>query len=131
MMKWDEWRGNLDGTVIVMRIKVLLRFMGCKFCVHKFVGEDSDDCFHTHPAVAIRIILWGWYVEELEDGTLKRWRAGMFGIVNPSLSHRVSSIANSGAWSLWLRFRNTTKVQLRGVGWEKQEGIEFDDRYGQ
>lgn len=119
-MKWDEWRGNLDGSVIVMWIKNLISFRGYKLDLHKFVGEDSDDCFHTHPAKAIRFIIRGGYIEEMEGGKLKIWKAGMIGIVNPELSHRVSSIFKGGAYTLWLRFPKTHKAELRGDGWQKQ-----------
>jgi len=119
-MEWDEWRGNLDGSVVVMRIKNLFSWHGYKLDIHKFIGKDSEQCFHTHPARAIRIVLWGGYTEELESGEHNIWEAGMMGIVEPELSHRVSSIFEGGAITLWFRFPKTHKVKLPGKGWEKQ-----------
>lgn len=117
---WDEWRGDLDGRV-VMRIKHLLHFKGYRLDLHKFVDWDADECFHTHPAMAIRFILSGGYVEELEDGRLKVWRPLRMGIVRPSLSHRVERLLKprKGSWSLWFRFPKTHKVELKGKGWNK------------
>lgn len=117
LMRWDEWRGNLDGSVIVMRIKHLLSFNGYKLDLHKFIGEDAAECFHTHPAMAIRLIIRGGYIEEIEGGKLKVWKAPMIGIVRPELSHRVSTVFSGGAYSIWLRFPKKHKVQLRGIGW--------------
>ena len=122
-MNWDEWRGNLDGTVIVMRIKHIFSWRGYKLDLHKFVGEDGDDCFHTHPAMAIRIILRGGYIEELESGKYKIWEAGMIGIVRPELSHRISTIFENGALTLWFRFPKTHKIELRGAGWHQENKI--------
>ena len=116
-MKWDEWRGNLDGSVIVMRIKRIFSFRGYRLDLHKFIGEDGDDCFHTHPARAIRIILRGGYIEEVEGGKLNIWSAGMFGIVEPELSHRISTILDERTYTLWFRFPKTHEIELRGSGW--------------
>lgn len=65
---------------------------GWKLCLHKVVADDDVDCFHTHPATALRIILWGGYVEELEDGTHRSWWPGMMSIVRPELSHRLKLV---------------------------------------
>jgi len=117
-MKWDEWRGDLDGRV-VMRIKRLINFKGFRLDLHKFIAEDSADCFHTHPAIAIRLVLFGGYIEELESGKLVVWKPLRIGIVRPSLSHRTSTLLNPkrGSYSLWFRFPKTRKIELRGTGW--------------
>jgi len=103
-----------------MRIKNIFSLFGCKLDLHKFVGEDSPECFHTHPAYAIKLILKGGYIEEIEGGEQKTWKRGMVGIVKPELSHRVSTIFEGGAYTLWFRFRKTHKIELRGSGWDKQ-----------
>lgn len=116
-MTWDEWRGDLDGRA-VMWIKTVAARLGCRIDLHKFVDHDSPGCFHTHPAHAVRIVLWGGYVEELEDGTLHCWRPGDMGLVPPRMSHRVLGLLDAKpAYTLWLRGRKTHVVELRGDGW--------------
>jgi hypothetical protein len=116
-MNWDEWRGSLDGRPTFWS-KTLLRFRGCKICLHKFVGVDDPNCFHTHPATAVRIILWGGYVEELDTAERRTWWPGMIGIVRPAYCHRATALNNGRAsYSLWLRGPITNTVELRGSGW--------------
>jgi len=116
-MKWDAWRGGLDGKP-TMHEKHLLHYLGRRVDLHKMVAVDGVDCFHTHPAHAIRIILWGGYTEQLEDGTEKTWRPGSIGLVPPDLCHRISSILNTrNSYSLWLRGRKCAPIELRGKGW--------------
>lgn len=118
----DEWRGDVDGERLVMKINHLVRGGGRRADLHTMVGADSPGCFHTHPARAIRVILWGGYVEELEDGTMKAWLPGMVGLVQPGLSHRIHAIENGRcSYSLWIRGRKTHTVQLRGAGWTRGE----------
>lgn len=119
-MTWDEWRGSFDDRPS-MWIKTLLALFGCRIDLHKFVRADDGDCFHTHPAYAVRIILRGGYVEELEDGTLQAWRAGDIGLVTPTTSHRVHGIlGDRPAYSLWIRGPKIAEPQLRGIGWPKE-----------
>lgn len=116
-MNWDEWRGSLDGRP-TMGIRTLLSGLGCRIDLHKFVAIDDPGCFHTHPAYAVRVILRGGYVEELEDGTLRAWRAGDIGVVAPNCSHRVALVLGQ-AYSLWLRGPKVTQFELRGDGWPR------------
>lgn len=119
-MRWDEWRGSLDGRPTLWVSHVLCGF-GRHIDLHKMIGTDDPNCFHTHPAYAIRIILWGGYVEELEGGARKTWRPGMIGIVRPTCSHRIAKLRNGRAsYSLWIRFQKRTRVSLRGEGWRRQ-----------
>lgn len=121
MMHYDEWRGSLDGRPTLL-IKHLLCGRGVHVDIHKMVGADDTECFHTHPAWAIRLVLWGGYVEEREGGRWRLWFPLRIGIVCPSLSHRIAGFRNGRAsWSLWVRFPKVAKVELRGDGWEKQE----------
>jgi hypothetical protein len=83
------------------------------------VGADLAGCYHTHPAKALRLVLWGGYVEELEDGTRVQWWPGKVGLVRPDLSHRIASLPRGNSYSLWLRGPKTHKIELRGPGWEK------------
>lgn len=113
-MRWSEWRGSLDGRPALL-IRVLGAAFGCKVQLHKFIRADDPGCFHTHPATAIRIILWGGYVEELGDGSLRTWRPGMVGIVRPELEHRIASLRNGKcSWSIWLRGRKRAAISMRG-----------------
>lgn len=117
---YDEWRGSLDGRPTLW-IKRLLTCAGRVIDLHKMTGADDPGCFHTHPAYAVRIILRGGYVEELEGGRHRTWFPGMIGLVTPSCSHRIVGLRNGKfSFSLWLRFRKRAKVELRGDGWQKQ-----------
>lgn len=125
-MNWDEWRGSLDGRPS-MFIKRLMRIpiwrrngktLSLRLDLHKFIRPDDIDCFHTHPAYAVRVILRTGYVEQLEDGTYRCWRPLDIGIVTPRLSHRVHLVLNNiASYSLWLRAPVTAKIDLRGKGW--------------
>lgn len=130
---WHEWRGDLDGTNVVMHIMHLVRTgdgagdavlrirwlpAGWSLDLHKMVGADSPGCYHTHPAKAWRLVLWGGYIEELEDCTRVRcWWPGRFGIVQPELSHLIAALPHGTSYSLWLRGPKTHDIQLRGPGW--------------
>ncbi len=117
-MKWDEWRGSLDGRPVFWTKHLLCAF-GCYVDLHKMVAPDDPGCFHTHPAYAVRFILWGGYVEHIEGDSWKEWKPGMIGLVKPSLCHRIESFLNGRvSYSLWVRFRKVLNVELRGDGWK-------------
>ena len=118
-MIWDEWRGGLDGRP-VMWMKFFVKRPWLQIALHKFVAADDHECFHTHPATAIRIILRGGYVEEILDGSLVEWRPWSVGIVRPGLCHRIALVTLPASYSLWIRFRKTAEVTLYGAGWENQ-----------
>lgn len=123
MGSYHEWRGSMDGRP-TLYVKRLLSVFGCRIDLHKMVDMDDSGCFHTHPAYAIRIVLRGGYVEELENGTHKVWRPGMIGLVRPTYSHRIDRLRNGRfSFSLWIRFRKCAPVHLRGDGWSRQEQI--------
>jgi hypothetical protein len=116
---WDEWRGSNDGRP-AMYIKRLFERWGYRIDLHKFVRADDEGCFHTHPATAVRIVLWGGYVEQVETNLgfykWRRCRSGFVGIVRPSHCHRISKLINGrNSYSLWLRGRVTAKIEIRGV----------------
>jgi hypothetical protein len=118
---WDEWRGSMDGRPTLW-VKHLFCHFGWHVDLHKMIGVDDEQCFHTHPAYAIRVILRGGYVEELEDKRLVLWLPGGIGIVKPTCSHRIANLVNERvSYSLWIRFRKRAKVYLRGEGWKQQE----------
>ena len=79
-MAWID--GN--GQFAHIWVKHLLCGGGGHIDVHKIIAIDDPRLFHTHPAYAIRLILWGGYYEELEGGARKIWRPGMVGVVQPT-----------------------------------------------
>lgn len=117
---WHEWRGNLDGSRVVMLIRQVFAFRGFKLDLHKFIGPDSAGCFHSHPALAIRIVLAGGYVEEYSDGRRVRRGPGHIGLVRPDDEHRIAKLLNGrSSWSLWLRWPKSHEVRLVGSGWRR------------
>ncbi len=120
-MRWDKWRGSLSGDV-VMRVKHLLHCRGFKLDLHKMVRADAAECFHTHPAKSLRMILWGGYIDQQEDGSYGWRESGYIGLVRPETSHRVAMILNGRcSYSLWLRWPKTHAIELRGDGWPARE----------
>lgn len=118
---WDEWRGSLDGRPTFW-LKRLLKFFGCRVDLHKFIGADDQGCFHSHPAYAIRIVLWGGYVEEeMTDDygghAFHTWKPGMVGLIRPQFVHRIAFLLNGNSYSLWLRGPIIAPIKLLGDGW--------------
>jgi hypothetical protein len=126
-MRWDEWRGNAAGKPTFW-IKHLFNRPWLNIRLHKMVAADAPECFHTHPAHAIRIILWGGYVEQNMVGCFTRktrgWVPGMIGHVRPSHCHRIAWLLCDGvpSYSLWIRFRKCAEIELCGTGWKNMEG---------
>lgn len=122
-MRWDEWRGSMDGRPTLW-VKCLFGRSGRRIDIHKMVAADDPDCFHSHPAYAVRIILWGGYVEQVTDGRWRMWLPGMIGIVRPSYAHRIAGFRNGrNSYSLWIRFRKIASIELHGDGWSKQQQL--------
>jgi len=126
---WDSWRGNPKGERnrveykdATMLIKKLIHFKGWKIKLHKFINADSANCFHTHEAWSFRIVLWGGYVEELENGKRRIWFPMRLGFVSPKLSHRVAKTIFNASYSLWITSPKTQDVKLRGTGWQPEIG---------
>lgn len=122
MLKWDEWRGSNDGRPS-MFIKHLVAWRGWRIDLHKFVRADDPNCYHTHPAKALRFILWGGYHEAVLDmkfftGTVANvveWKPLRAGIIKPELCHRIYALRNGkSSWSLWLRWPKTHEIQIVG-----------------
>ncbi len=120
-LDWDEWRGDLAGnpTMFIWR---LASFRGYRLDLHRMVAPDAWDCFHSHPATAMRVVLYGGYMEEIEapEGQPRKWKivpARSVSLVRPEFSHRISSLPRGVSWSLWLRGPKTHETQLRGPGW--------------
>lgn len=123
---WDEWQYNRDNNKPVFFIKHLINLFGCRIDVHKMVSPDNLECYHSHPAHAIRIILWGGYTEEIVSknhvgGHKNKYEAFWpfkFGWVTPDFTHRIEGILNGkSSYSLWIRFRKVKPINLVGRGW--------------
>lgn len=120
---WQEWRGSMDGRPS-MFIRNLFSFRGYKLDLHKMVRADDPTCFHTHPAKAIRFILWGGYTEQIlinifdskdrHSYSKKQWIIGDIGIVRPDLCHRIDSLHKQVSYSLWFRFPKTHSIHIEG-----------------
>lgn len=107
LFRWHKFYGHLDRAWSFP----ILRFRGWTIRLHKFVAPD-DWGYHSHPAKALRLILWGGYVEEFPCGTRMTWRPGMWGIVEPDLHHRVAELRNGRfSLSLWIRSPHTHEVK--------------------
>ena len=118
-MKWDEWRGSIDGRPSML-VKRLFDRWGYRIDLHKFIRSDDPGCFHTHPATAVRVILWGGYVEQIDSRLgFYKWRAlraGRIGVVQPELCHRIDRLLNGRcSYSLWLRGRKRAKIEIVGA----------------
>ncbi|TAJ46033.1 MAG: hypothetical protein EPO54_06125 [Brevundimonas sp.] len=120
-LRFDDWRGTQDGRVTFWS-RTLFEWRGWRVAVHRMVGADDPGCFHSHPAIALRIILAGGYVEEREDGQGWAWLPGSVGVVRPELSHRISALFDDVSYSLWIRAPKTAAIALRGPGWKSGMG---------
>lgn len=109
-----NWKPNpytrKDGTTTFFMRK-LIGFRGWSIRLHKFTDPDDVGCFHSHPAVAYRLILWGGYTEEQPDGTQRDWNVGDFGRVMPDFVHRIHKLHGKISVSLWIRGPITHKVK--------------------
>lgn len=124
-MKWDEWRGDLKGNPTFFS-KHLFTLFNWRFSIHKFVQADAPNCFHSHPAIAYRFILWGWYWEQLAfefddygnciGSYFYKFRKWKFGKVYPDTIHRIEKV-KVPTYTLWIRGPKTHEILLKGKGW--------------
>ena len=119
MIKWgDNFGGSEEAPS--MLVKRLLHLFGCRIDLHKFLRPDLKDCYHDHPAYAIRIVLWGGYVEEIfDEAKQESWyeelAPGYIGLVRPEFTHRIHELRNGKySYSLWLR--GPIKNRSRSMG---------------
>lgn len=121
-MKWDRWIGSREPHRPVMLTKHLVNiYKPFRFVIdlHKMIAADMVQCYHTHPYDALRIPLWGGYVEELVDGTHKFIWPFRISIVTYDYCHRVHSMLLARAsYSLWIRFEAPYPIDTRGEGWK-------------
>jgi len=115
-----------DGLPLLW-IKYVFAFRGRRIDLHRIDYPDPWGCFHSHPASwAIRIILWGGYVEEFKDGTMRYWKPGRIGIVRHDDVHRINRLLHERpSYSLWIRGKVRHQTLLTGDGWP----LELQDTY--
>lgn len=124
MKFWHGWRGDLNGNPTFF-YRDLFTIFGWRVTIHKFVSNDMLECFHSHPAVAYRVVLWGGYEEEVmgDEGVrhIEDCDVGYIGRVTPDYVHRIHSLKNQKtSVSLWIRGPKTDEIKLIGDGWKKQ-----------
>jgi hypothetical protein len=131
---WDGWIGNFDGEPVYWK-KKLLSIGSITVRLHKFVKADDVECFHSHPFWAVRIVLWGGYVEEIYDPPVaptsiisirlpkwKAWKPLRVGLVRPEFTHRIAWLLRGVSYSLWIHGSTTSPIYLRGQGWPEGVG---------
>lgn len=121
-MFWHGWRGDLNGNPTFF-YRDLFEFRGWRVSIHKFVTSDPYECFHSHPATAYRLVLWGGYEEEVwidkDNSYLERVGWLHFGKVAPNYIHRINRLLNGkSSVSLWIRSPKTHEIKLIGDGWK-------------
>lgn len=123
---WDRTVDSERDGYPVLFIKHLVYKWGRRIDLHKIVYPDPRECFHSHPAHwAIRIILWGGYVEEYYDGTHVERKPFSISIVKHDDVHRINRLRHERpSYSLWIRGRIRYGTWLRGVGWGKLQDTE-------
>ena len=125
-INWDEWRGSLDGRPTFWE-KHLISWRGWKVDLHKFVAADDPGCFHTHPAWALRIVLWGGYREEVPNGFMRTFWPGRIGLIAPWFCHRTAELLRGPSYSLWIRGPKVADIQLHGDGWKNQSSVQKNE----
>lgn len=141
LFRWDRWIGNdpVGGyETAVLKIKHLVHLFGWRIDLHCFIAADGEGCFHTHPAMAVRVVLCGGYEEEIWDrrpwnpsftclGSITKrprdfdlWLPGSVGIIRPEFAHRVHRLANGkSSYSLWFRGPITHDIHILGPGYDE------------
>lgn len=143
MKWWHEWRGQSEEKPAllirhILRIPVWRKdgkWYSIRADIHKICHADQKECFHSHPAWSIRIVLWGGYIEEnltdnwgrkLDYRRMWSWYAPSIGIIAPNFAHRISSV-EPNTFTLWIRGPIVAPVNLIGSGWGK-EGPVFNEK---
>lgn len=112
-VKWKANPFTNKAGENVFFIRNLFKFRGWRVRLHKFTHADDPGCFHSHPAVAYRLVLWGGYIEEMEFGTMRRCGIGFFSKIEPDFVHRIHELLNNRvSISLWIRGPITHQVRF-------------------
>lgn len=78
---------------------------GAQTWLHRFLGFDGDEFFHSHPWYANSTIICGGYTEEsatlidLKNKKSQRFGVGDKNIINPETLHKISSV-DKYTWSV-------------------------------
>lgn len=127
MFKWDKQitteKGG-KGEVVFKTKHLLPKIFGCRVDLHKMYRADEPGRFHSHPAWAFRIILWGGYIEELVMGVKVKWFPGCMGTIAPTYYHRIDELLN-GKYSLSLWIRGPIVQNTHVVEKQRREGVVF------
>lgn len=131
-IRYDRWIGTEgENPQVIIEIKHLVHLLGCRIDLHKISRADLPGQYHSHPAYAIRLILWSGYVEQVYQGaqddektsaemsrlSLITWAIGRFGLVSPHFIHRIASLLDGPSYSLWIRGPIIAPIVLLGWGW--------------
>lgn len=96
--------------------------------IHHIAREDDDRHLHDHPWNARTVILRGGYDEIREDGLTYHRSVGSTARLNFGEYHRISSINNGGAYTLFIsgQYQGTWGFKVDGVKipWRKYLGLE-------
>lgn len=111
MSFWHEKRGGEETTLYIRR---LVNFRGRRIDLHKMVNADDEGCYHSHPALAWRFVLWGGYIEETPDEEWIVWKPWRMGFVRPEFKHRIAFLLGKCSISLWIRGKVTHKIDFDG-----------------
>lgn len=112
MFKWIAFYGEKGKEFALSHASSfkLLSLFGWSVRINRFTSPDVSG-YHSHPAKAFRLVLWGGYKEKQPNGFIKTWKPGMFGIVKPELTHQIFELLNGkSSYSLWIRAPHTHKV---------------------
>lgn len=118
-MKWDYWYHRsqpVEKAFLLNKHLLAIPFRGSLVRVNLNKIARADEVRHTHPSAAIRIILWGGYVEEVThpDGSKEEvvWFPGCVGVVGPDMIHRIVRLLTGGpSYSIWLRGPVTRNIK--------------------
>ena len=139
---WDFWVTNNSSDSsedAVLWSKNLVHILGCRLDLHKIVRSDQPNVFHSHPANAIRVVLWNGYCEEILEkvcctgvegievdefccGRPKAKQSLVFrlpghvGLVRPGFIHRINNLFDGSSYSLWFRGRVRHPIEMYTIG---------------
>lgn len=95
--------------------------------IHHIMRPDLDRHLHDHPWNARTIILYGGYIEECEDGTMRARTPGDTGRLLYGQYHRIDEILPGGAWTMFItwKYRGTWGFKVDGVKvpWREYLGL--------
>jgi hypothetical protein len=111
-MKKTTFHGD-DGSPFLTRWKLASLF-GYDLLLHKIHRADNDRCCHDHPWHFVSLVLWGGYVEEVEEAEdwlgerftkrrLQHNRPGALLFRRATHTHCIESVPQSGCWTLLIR----------------------------